>query len=276
MSAAGPRRRAEFSQHFLRSRALARTLVDCMDIVPSDLVVEVGPGRGALTEHLAARVARAGRVVAIEVDPDLARAARARFEGVPSVEVVTGDFLRFEIPRGARVVANLPFGITAAALRHVTASSAADAHLIVQREAAMKFAGSPWGAESMASLALKPWWHIEVLRALRPTDFDPPPAVDAVLLWLARRDPPLLPDREREGYRRFLDGTVGRGRTLADVLGRIFTRAQVERLRRDLRLDLRGAPSDASFDRWLAVYRASRALERTPPPRSAPRRSRSG
>src|SRR5690606_3828844 len=105
------------------------------------------------------------------------------------VEVVNGDFLAFDLPRDARIVANLPFGITAEAVRHICQSPARDAHLIVQREAAERFAGAPWGAETLPSLELKPWWHAEILRPLRRTDFDPPPAVDSAYLWLARRSP---------------------------------------------------------------------------------------
>lgn len=232
-----------------------------MGLSPSDLVVEVGPGRGVLTEHLARR---AGRVIAVELDPALAEAAEARFRGGTRIEVVRGDFLAFAIPAGARVVANLPYNITADAVRHVLASDAADAHLVVQREAAERFAGHPWGGESLPSLTLKPWWHAEVTRALQRTDFDPPPSVDSALLWLARRRPPLLLDRERAAYERFLAATFGRGRSTGAVLGRVFTRAQTDRLRRDLRLDLDAPPSATSFDRWLALYRATSALGRLP------------
>ncbi len=232
-----------------------------MGLAESDLVVEVGPGHGALTAALAAR---AGRVLTVELDPHLAAAATRRFEADPHIEVVHGDFLRFQVPPGARVVANLPFGITAHAVRHIVASPAADAHLVVQREAAERFAGSPWGAETLPSLTLKPWWHIEVTRPLQRADFDPPPSVESVLLWLARRQPPLLRPEERADYERFLSATFGRGRTSGEALRRVFTRGQVERLSRDLRVDLHAPPSAVSFDRWLSLYRAARLLDRVP------------
>lgn len=232
-----------------------------MALTPSDLVVEVGPGHGVLTQALARS---AGRVIAVELDPALAHEVAQRFEGDPRVQVVGGDFLRFPIPHGARVVANLPFAITADAVRHVVTSQATEAHLVVQREAAERFAGSPWGGETLPSLSLKPWWHIEVTRALARTDFDPPPSVDCAVLWLARRSPALLRDEERSVYERFLAATFGRGRTTGQVLGRVFTRGQLERLRRDLHLDLGAPPSATSFDRWLALYRAANVLGRLP------------
>lgn len=232
-----------------------------MGLDPSDLVVEVGPGRGILTTELAQR---AGRVVAVEIDPALAEAVEERFHEEPRVQIVRGDFLAFPIPPGARVVANLPYGITADAVRHVVASGAVDAHLVVQREAAERFAGHPWGGESLPSLTLKPWWHVEVTRALQRTDFDPPPSVESAVLWLARRRPPLLRVQERPAYERFLAATFGQGRTTGEVLGRVFTRPQIDRLRRDLRLDLAAPPSGTSFDRWLALYRSAAVLGRLP------------
>lgn len=232
-----------------------------MGIAPSDLVVEVGPGRGALTDPLARR---AGRLLAVEIDATLVPPLRARYAEEPHVEVVHADFLQTVIPAGARVVANLPYAITAAAVAHVTASPAADAHLVVQREAAERFAGSPWGPETLPSLSLKPSWHIEVVRTLRREDFDPPPAVDSALLWFARRAPALLRPDELDRYRAFLRRTFGEARTLRAALERVFTRPQVARLRQDLSLDLDAPPSGASFDRWLALYRAARTLDRAP------------
>lgn len=251
MSAAG-RRRPELSQHFLRRRELASRLVAAAALGPHDLVVEVGPGRGVLTEAL---VATGARVLAVEVDPDLARLVADRFAA--RVESVQADFLDFPIPRGARLIANLPFSITADAIRHVVRSEAQDAHFIVQREAAERFAGAPWGRETLASLELKPWWHTELLRPLRRTDFDPPPSVDCAYLWLARRTPPLLPLAERAPYRSFFARTIGRGRTLREALRREFTRPQLDHITRDLGLPIDAHPTAATFDQWLAIYRAS-------------------
>lgn len=203
-----------------------------------------------------ALVATGARVLTVEVDPDLAQTVREQFGA--RVEAARGDFLRFEIPEGARIVANLPFSITAEAVRHIVRSGATDAHLIVQREAAERFAGAPWGRETLPSLELKPWWHVEVLRPLHRTDFDPPPSVDCVYLWLARRRPALVEDER--AYRAFLGRTFGRGRTLREALRSVFTRPQVERLARDLRLPLDAPPSTATFEQWLALFRASSHL----------------
>ncbi len=202
-----------------------------------------------LTEAL---VATGARVTAVEIDSALAEEVEDRFGG--RVEVVHGDFLALEVPRDVRIVANLPFNITAEAVQHIRRSSARDAHLIVQHEAAERFAGTPWAPETLLSLELKPWWHVEILRPLRPIEFVPPPSVDCAYLWLARRSPALVSDED--AYRAFLRRTVGRGRTLDKALRHVFTRPQVEHLRRDLRLAVAEPPTQATFDQWLALFRA--------------------
>ena len=145
--------------------------------------------------HALAR--RAGHVIAVEIDARLAE--RLRSTARPNVEVVTGDFLDLPAPSGPhKIFANLPFARTAEMVVRLTGTPAlTDAYLIVQREAAERFAGYPYNSETVRSLSLKPWRHAEILRRLRRTDFEPVPRVDAVLLWLMRRDRPLL--REAEG-----------------------------------------------------------------------------
>jgi 23S rRNA (adenine-N6)-dimethyltransferase len=258
-------RRAELSQHFLRSASLAAELVARSSIVPSDLVVEIGPGRGVLTRALARA---SGHVRAIELDARLARELREAVDA-PNVEVVRGDFLRTPLPdEPYRVLANIPFARTADIVRRLTDGKRPpeDAYLIVQREAAERYAGGPYADESVTSLSLKPWWHAEIVRRLRRTDFDPPPRVDPVMLWLGRRARPLVADVETRRYRSFVDGAFGRGRSVRSALRRELTAEQIRRLARDLRFELKAPPSALSFDQWLGLFRFASLAGRGAPP----------
>lgn len=245
-------RRPELSQHFLRSGALAASLVAHSSVSRDDLVVEIGPGRGLLTHALARR---AGRVVAVEIDARLADLLRSSAQS--NVDVVTGDFFRFCAPsRPHKVFANLPFARTADIMRRLTDTpTLTEAYLVVQREAAERFAGYPYEDETIRSLSLKPWWHVEILRRLRRTDFAPVPNVDAVLLWLMRRDKPLVQGAEGDTYLRFIESQLGTTRTVRTALRRLFTHSQVRRLARDLRFSPEARPSELSFEQWLGVYR---------------------
>lgn len=235
--------------------------------------MEIGAGAGALTHPLAAR---ARRVVAVELDAALAHALCKDFAGSPNVEVEQADILTFAFPREAhRVLGNIPYARTAEIVRRVTSeSSVLDAHLVAQREAAERFAGAPSANESLVSLRLKPWWHVEIVRHLRRTDFHPPPRVESAVLWMARRTPPLVAYVERHDYERFLGLTFGRAPTMRAAMAACFTPEQTRRLASDLRLDLSALPSATRFDQWLGLYRFWRLANRGAV--SRPRRRRAG
>ncbi len=255
-------RRGELSQHFLRSRALASSLVAQASISQHDLVVEIGPGRGMLTSELARRCKQ---LMAVELDQRLCHQLRERFQAAPHVSIVHNDFLRIGLPDAPyKVVGNIPYSRTAAIVRRLidAPSPPEDAYLVVQREAAERFAGGPYAPETLPSLLLKPWCQAEIVRRLRRTDFDPPPSVDSVVLWLARRGRSLVDPSQRVAYRRFIGSCFGRrGNTIARCLGLEFTRRQIGRLGHNLRFDPSSPPSALSFDQWLGLFRFL-ALER--------------
>ncbi|MGH7575323.1 MAG: 23S ribosomal RNA methyltransferase Erm [Longimicrobiales bacterium] len=256
-------RRPELSQHFLRSEALANRLAAQTRISKHDLVLEIGPGRGALTAALARRCRK---LIAVELDARLCGLLRKQFRDDRHVSIVQGDFLRFGLPTVPyKVVGSIPFSHTAAIVRRLVdgPSSLTDAHLVTQREAAHRFAGAPYAPESQPSLMLKPDWQVEIVRRLRRTDFDPPPRVDTVVLWLARRTRPLVHQAERTCYKRFVESCFGQGGdTIRKCLRSTFTRAEIRRLGTDLRFPEDAPPSDLTFDQWLGLFRfhALRAL----------------
>lgn len=250
------RRQIEWSQHNFRSGATASRVIDRACIDPEDFVLEIGPGRGALTRLLASRC-RA--VLAVEVDPALAKRLANEFRATRTVEVECSDFLERPLPSTPfRVVSNLPYRHTSAILRHLTSPGRrpSDIHVIVQREAGLRYAGEPYGPDRVVSLLLKPWWHCEIAARIGPEAFDPPPAVESVLLWLAKRPRPLVRNDQAALYRDFVSAAFGRrGETLRASLSKWMTRRQLLRLARDLRFDLQSPPSALGFERWLAVFR---------------------
>jgi 23S rRNA (adenine-N6)-dimethyltransferase len=249
------RRRAELGQHFLAGGRLAAELVERAGVGGGDLVVEIGAGTGVLTEALARR---AGRVVAVECDPRLAARARARLAGYGNVSVLTADARDLPLPRRPfRVVANLPFGETAAILRRLLGDPRTRlerADLIVQEQAARRYAaarpGRPepigWGA----------WYELCVGRRLGPGCFRPPPRVAAAVLVARRRHPPLVPVA---GHRRFagLLRTAFRhpGLPLRRSLVPPLTYRQLRRLAADLGFALDAAPGDLDAVQWAGLYR---------------------
>jgi len=192
-----PRRR--FGQHFLDAAWSAR-LVEAAALAPADHVVEIGPGRGALTFLLASRVAS---VTAIEIDRDLAAGLRAR---VPSnVRIIEGDVL--EVDPGAflgtagasaiRVVGNLPYNVSTPILFRLidvarTTGRLRDATLMLQREVAERIASGP-GSKAYGVLSIHAQLDADITTLLRlpPGAFTPPPEVWSQVIRLTFRPPPV-------------------------------------------------------------------------------------
>jgi 16S rRNA (adenine1518-N6/adenine1519-N6)-dimethyltransferase len=219
----GGRRRA-LGQHFLRDAGIAHAIVELLAPTARDLIVEIGPGEGALTGELARR---AGRVIALEVDRLLLARLRQRLPGVEVLEADarTWDYGRLQRPDGGRVlvVGNLPYSVgkpIVAAL--LDARRALDAMaLMLQREVAERLAAPP-GGKVYGALSVLTQAVCEVDLALRvpPGAFRPPPQVEsAVIRIVPRRQgrvPPELEARFREVVRAAF---ASRRKTLANALG---------------------------------------------------------
>lgn len=188
-------RRRSLGQNFLVAPGAVDRLVQAAQITAGELVVDLGAGRGALTLALA----RAGaRVLAVELDRVWAsRLRRAVSESglADQVRVIHGDLRRVSLPSEPyRVVANPPYGLTTAVLARLLDDPERGprrADLLVQWEVARKRAARP--PTTLRSAAWAPWWTFEVGPAVPRTAFRPVPRVDAALLIVRKREPPVLP-----------------------------------------------------------------------------------
>jgi 16S rRNA (adenine1518-N6/adenine1519-N6)-dimethyltransferase len=217
-------RRHALGQHFLRDAAIARAIVDLVAPAASDLVVEIGPGAGALTGLLAER---AGRVVALEIDRALGTALRAR---LPTVEVLdadarTWDYAGLAAPPGGRVliVGNLPYSVGKPILAALVEARTAidEMALMLQREVAERVAAPP-GGKAYGSLSVFVQLHCDVRVALRvpPGAFRPPPKVDSAVLHLRVLRQPRVPLADARRFERVVRAAFAqRRKTLANALG---------------------------------------------------------
>ena len=242
-----------YTQNFLTSVRLVDALLDRCHFEPGDILYEIGPGRGIITERLASRCSQ---VVAIEKDPLLARALRCRFDGIPNITIYEGDFLQFHLPSTPyKVFASIPFNITTAIVTKLTTASRApdDAYLVVQKEAAGKFLGRP--RESLYAVLVKPWFELDVVHRFKRSDFVPAPRVDVVMLRLRKRGPPLIQRGERQLFRDFVVyGFTAWQPCLASTFKGIFTPRQFKHLSRELDFDLDVTPTAVRFEQWLELF----------------------
>ena len=241
-------KRRALGQHFLRDGAIAREIVDLVRPTSQDLVVEIGPGEGALTGVLASR---ARRVIALEIDPTLGTELRAR---LPTVEVLdadarTWDYTKLVAPAGGRVliVGNLPYSVGKPILMALIGARAAihEMALMLQREVAERVAAPP-GGKTYGSLSVFTQLHCDVRLALRvpPGAFRPPPKVESAVLHLRMLREPRVPLADARRFetvvraafaqrRKMLANALGAGLGLPlDVVRRAATGAGVDPARR--------------------------------------------
>jgi len=216
-------KRRALGQHFLRDPGVARAIVALLTPTAKDLVVEIGPGEGALTGELARR---SGRLIALEVDRALLERLRARLPTIEALEADarTWDYGTLARPPGGRVliVGNLPYSVSkpiVAALLDARAVIDAMA-LMLQREVAERLAAPPggkvYGALSVLTQAV---CDVELALRVPPGAFRPPPQVDSAVVRLTPRATPRVPAALEARFRDVVKAAFSsRRKTLANAL----------------------------------------------------------
>ncbi len=185
--------RRELGQHFLvDARALAR-IVAAAELTTDDAVLEIGAGVGNLTRRLAAS---AGRVVAVEIDRRFLPVLEAELANCPPVHLVAGDILAMDpsdlMGEGSyKVVANLPYAITSAVLRHLLEARVPPQRMVVtvQREVAERIVARG-GRMSLLAVSVQFYGRPQLLFRLRPGAFYPPPEVESAVVRIDRHPEP--------------------------------------------------------------------------------------
>ncbi len=191
-----PRR---LGQHFLHNQGVLRRIAEAVAPEPVDTVVEIGPGKGALTARL---LERARRVVAVELDRELAESLRRRFSGAANLEILQADVLKTDLARymPAVIAGNLPYYITSPILERVLqlAPRFPRAVFLVQREVAERLTAEPGRrAYSYLTVATAVFAGVRILCRVSPGSFSPPPKVESAVVILEPRPAPLVADPPR-------------------------------------------------------------------------------
>jgi 16S rRNA (adenine1518-N6/adenine1519-N6)-dimethyltransferase len=198
-------------QHFLRDDGVAERIVGLVRPTPRDLVIEIGPGQGALTGRLAAAC---GRLIALEVDGELGARLRERFAGAGHVQILDADARSYDYaglpalkpdPAGrVLVVGNLPYSVGKAILMALVEAGRIidELALMLQKEVAERVAAAP-GGKTYGSLSVLTQMACEVTLAFQvpPSAFRPPPQVDSAVLHLRLRSAPAVPVADPARFR---------------------------------------------------------------------------
>ncbi len=220
--------RPKLGQHFLTQGSILHRIAASVCPAHEDLVIEIGPGKGALTEKL---LQRAGRVIAIEVDYALVEHLRRKFAGESRLHVVHGDILQTDLAQWGRapIAGNLPYYITSPILEKTVRLDVPRAAFLMQKEVAERLVAQP-GQREYGYLTVQTalFADARILFEVKPGAFKPPPRVDSavVLLEPHGRD---FAVTDRAAFLRFVGHCFRQKRKmLRNNLGPIYGNAMVD------------------------------------------------
>jgi 16S rRNA (adenine1518-N6/adenine1519-N6)-dimethyltransferase len=223
------RAKRRYGQHFLHDRGTIERIVRAIDPAPGDRIVEVGPGRGAITAKLLASV---GSLDAIEIDPDVVPRLTERCAGLGELRVHLADALEFDFRalRGAgpplRLVGNLPYNVSTPLLFHFVSQidAFASMHFMLQKEVVARMAARPGGRDyGRLTVMLAPWVRVESLFDIGTGAFTPPPKVVSTFFALHPHTAPPFAIADHAAFARVVSAAFSqRRKTLRNSLSKLL------------------------------------------------------
>lgn len=242
---------SKLGQNFLKNKDVVRKIVDAANLSAEDVILEVGPGKGVLTEELAKI---AGKVVAVEIDKNLVKILRDKFKGNEKVEIAEGDILKnnvvdlistFPLPDSEaesacsqrekglekeeeldtkyKLIANIPYYITSPIIRFFLENKFPPKEMIlmVQKEVAERIVAKP-GQHSILSLSVQYYAKPELLFYVSKNDFDPVPEVDSAVIRITPNAERIERKEIDNFFRIVRAGFCAKRKTLANNLANSF------------------------------------------------------
>ena len=240
-------------QHWLHDIGILENICESADVKAGDTVLEIGPGLGTLTKQL---LERGANVVAVEFDHDLSLQLKERLAGTPieNLTVIEHDILTFDVttlPKGYKVVANIPYYLTSNLLRVLCESKNpfSVAALLMQKEVAERVDAQP-GSMSILSVTTQFYCDVQLGVYVPAHLFTPPPKVDSQVLVLHYRNEPIFPIVDPRQYfrivkagfsqkRKTLLNSLSGGLALSkEIVSEMLQRAEISPKTRAQELDL--------------------------------------
>jgi 16S rRNA (adenine1518-N6/adenine1519-N6)-dimethyltransferase len=263
----GPARRnppvlKKFGQHFLTDQSVLQSIADALAPTAADTVLEIGPGRGALTDLL---VKRAGRVVAVELDRALAAQLAKLYESNENVKIVQADVLETDfrslVGEDYILAGNVPYYITTPIIfKSLEPPMSRRSVFLVQREVAERIAAkaddSSYGALTVNVAATS---DVEIIREVGAASFSPPPRVESAVIRLTPKTSPLIERSLAPAFRSFVQATFGQRRKQIQRVLRSVRGLSVEQVKDILErceVDPMARPETLSPEKFVELFRA--------------------
>jgi 23S rRNA (adenine-N6)-dimethyltransferase len=243
------------SQNFLYDSLFIESLVAMTSIDKNDTIVEIGSGKGIITQELAKQ---AHKVIAIELDSSLAEELRKKFIESKNIEIIETDFLKWPNPKFKyKVFSNIPFEYTSRIMDKLLLSpnSPEDTYLIMQDLAAKRYIGYPLGKNSQISLLLQPFYEMSILTNIDRKQYKPVPNVDTVLAQFHKREQSLVDKKLEQDYRDFVIYGYNQWEpTILQAFDKVFSYKQQKILEKNLHIKNK-KPSELNIDEWITLFK---------------------
>lgn len=187
----------KYTQNFLTNTDLVKKLVNDSSINSGNTVIEIGPGKGIITKHLAKKVGYSGKVIGLELDGELCKKLKQDFSQIEQIKLLCIDARKYDWQKETnyKVFSNIPFMFTSDLMNILTNVTTGPklGYVILQKESALMYGGFDLGSSnSLKSLLAGPFYEFKIVHNFSKSDFYPRPAVESVLLKFAKKAKPLL------------------------------------------------------------------------------------
>ncbi len=241
------------SQNFIKSPVLVEDLLSVSSLTSSDLVVEIGPGKGIITQELLKHVKK---VISVEKDRELFFYLKDIFSDFSNLQIINQDFLNWSLPKSPyKIFSNIPFSITADIITKILKSSQrpSEMYLIMQLEAANKYCLSKT-FNNQDAILLSPIYDIQILGDIDRTAFTPKPQVDIVFAKFILKKTPLINLDDYQQLRDFIIFGFNQWKpNIFEIYKKIFSYDQFKKINHQLKINSL-KPSQLSVDQWLDFF----------------------
>ncbi|MEY8352970.1 rRNA adenine N(6)-methyltransferase family protein [Lachnospiraceae bacterium 54-53] len=251
-------RKLTISQNFITSSKLLHRIVNLSTISKKDTVLEIGSGKGHLTNVLCEKC---GYLYSIEIDKQLFDKTKEKLSAIKNLQLIYGDFLKYRLPFEGKykVFANIPYSITTQIAEKLTEAENPpnDIWLVVEKGVAKRFMGIP--AETKKSLFLKINWNMKIVYYFKRGDFHPEPSVDSVLLHLSRKECSDLDRTDFISFKKFVEHSLKFGLFSNKSL---LTKKQVSTALKQADLPQLKNDGVTLYIQWLCLFRCYKRFNR--------------
>lgn len=242
------------SQNFMHDLKLVENIVNKSNISLSDIVLEIGPGEGIITEVLKNK---AKEVIAIEYDKNLYEKLLEKFANCKNVKIINSDFITFELPNNYnyKIFSNIPFNLTSNIFEKILTNyqNITDFYFIMQYEPALNYMGIP--NETFKSLLFKPIFESEIIYEFKNVDFKPIPDVKIVLVHFCKKEYCDIKNASIYDYWDLVAYLFSNtGVNFKEKTKQIFTYEQQKRLKKSSKIEFENSITSWTYNNWINIF----------------------